>query len=279
MDWFSSNEIWIEAGVAAVSFYLFIMHMLTTAEERFVSAALFKDRNFGMGSALGFVFGLVLFATLALMPPLLQDLLNYPVMTTGLVTAPRGAGTLIAMFIVGRIAGKVDVRLIIGVGFALAAFPCWQMTGFDLQMDAGTVVWSGFVQGIGIGLIYVALSTATFATLKASLRNEGTAIFSLGRNIGSSIGISVVETLLTRNTQIMHATLAEHVTAFSPIVRAQLHGGSPTCRRWPGLNATVTGQAAIVAYNNNFQLLMYCCLAAIPLVLLLRKAGAVPPSR
>lgn len=275
-DWFSSTEIWIEAVVAAVSFYLFIVHMLTTAEERFVSAALFKDRNFGMGSALGFVFGLVLFATLALMPPLLQDLLNYPVMTTGLVTAPRGAGTLIAMFIVGRIAGKVDVRLIIGVGFALAAFACWQMTGFDLQMDAGTVVWSGFVQGIGIGLIYVALSTATFATLKASLRNEGTAIFSLGRNLGSSIGISVVETLLTRNTQIMHATLAEHVTAFSPIVRAQLHGGSPTVPALAGLNATVTGQAAIVAYNNNFQLLMYFCLASIPLVLLLRKARARP---
>ena len=109
-----------------------------------MSPALFKDRNFVTGSALGFVFGLVLFATLALMPPLLQDLLNYPVMTTGLVTAPRGAGTLIAMFIVGRIAGKVDVRLIIGLGFALAAFACWQMTGFDLQMDAGHggMVWA-----------------------------------------------------------------------------------------------------------------------------------------
>ena len=182
-------------------------------------------------------------------------------------------GTLIAMLIVGRIAGKIDVRLIIGVGFALAALSCWQMTGFDLQMDAGTVVWSGVVQGFGIGFVYVPLATAAFATLKPSLRNEGTAILQPVRNLGSSIGISVVETLLTRNTQIMHATLAEHVNRFSPILRAQLHGGSPSMQALAELNATVTEQAAMIAYNDNFRLMMILCLAAIPLVLLLRKGG------
>src|SRR5712672_68793 len=121
-DWFSSTEIWSEATVSAVAFYLFVIHMLTTTEQRFVSPALFKDRNFLTGNVFIFIVGAVLFATLALLPPLLQDLLNYPVVTTGLVTAPRGVGTLAAMFIVGRIMGKVDIRLIIGTGFALSAF-------------------------------------------------------------------------------------------------------------------------------------------------------------
>jgi DHA2 family multidrug resistance protein len=273
-DWFSSTEIWIEAAIAAVAFYLFIIHMLTTTEQRFVSPALFKDRNFLTGNVFIFIVGMVLFATLALLPPLLQDLLNYPVVTTGLVTAPRGVGTLAAMFIVGRLMGKVDIRLIIGTGFALTAVSSWQMTGFDLQMDSATVVWSGLSQGLGTGFVYVPLAAATFATLSPALRNEGTAIFSLTRNLGSSIGISVVNTLLTRNTQIMHATLGEHVTRYSPLLRAQLPGGgSPSMRTLAGLNATVTEQATMIAYNNDFKLMMVLSLAAIPLVLLLRKGG------
>ena len=277
-DWFSSTEIWIEATVALVAVYLFVIHMLTTTEKRFVSPALFKDRNFLTGNVFIFIVGAVLYATLALLPPLLQDLLNYPVVTTGLVTAPRGVGTLAAMFIVGRLMGKVDIRLIIGTGFALAAVSSWQMTGFDLQMDSPMVVWSGLSQGLGTGFVYVPLAAATFATLTPALRNEGTAIFSLTRNLGSSIGISVVNTLLTRNTQIMHATLGEHVTRYSPMLRTQLSGGSPSLRTLAGLNATLTEQAAMIAYNNNFRLMMVLSLAAIPLVLLLRKArGSAAP--
>ena len=277
-DWFSSAEIWIEAIVAAVAFYWFVIHMLTTTERRFVSPALFKDRNFLTGNVIIFVVGAVLYATLALLPPLLQDLLNYPVVTTGLVTAPRGAGTLAAMFIVGRLMGKIDVRLIIASGFALAAASSWQMTGFDVQMDSSMVVWSGILQGLGTGFVYVPLAAASFATLTPALRNEGTAIFSLTRNLGSSIGISVVNTLLTRNTQIMHATLSEHVSRYSPVLRAQLPDPAPSLRTLAGLNATVTQQAAMIAYNNDFKLMMLLSLAAIPLVFLLRKArGSAPP--
>jgi DHA2 family multidrug resistance protein len=270
-DWFSSTEIWIEATVAAVAFYLFVIHMLTATGQRFVSPALFKDRNFLTGNLFIFIVGAVLYATLALLPPLLQDLLNYPVVTTGLVTAPRGVGTLAAMFIVGRLMGKVDIRLIIGTGFALSAFASWQMTGFDMQMDSAMVVWSGISQGLGTGFVYVPLAAAAFATLTPALRNEGTAIFSLTRNLGSSIGISVVNTLLTRNTQIMHATLGEHVTRYSPLLRAQLPDGSPSLRTLAGLNATVTEQAAMIAYNNDFKLMMLLSLVAVPLVFLLRK--------
>jgi MFS transporter, DHA2 family, multidrug resistance protein len=277
-DWFSSREIWIEATVAAVAFYMFVIHMLTTTQQRFVSPALFKDRNFLTGNVFIFIVGVVLFATLALLPPLLQDLLNYPVVTTGLVTAPRGAGTLAAMFIVGRLMGKVDMRLIIATGFGMTAVSSWQMTGFDLQMDSAKVVWSGVLQGLGTGFVYVPLAAATFATLTPALRNEGTSIFSLTRNIGSSIGISVVNTLLTRNTQIMHATLGEHVSRYSPLLRSQMPDGAPSLRTMAGLNATVTEQAAMIAYNNDFKLMMLLSLAAVPLVFLLRKPrGRVEP--
>jgi DHA2 family multidrug resistance protein len=273
MDWFGSTEIWIEATVAAVAFYLFIVHMLTSTEQRFVSPALFRDRNFLTGNVLIFVMGAVIFATLALLPPLLQDLLNYPVVTTGLVTAPRGIGSLIAIVVVGRIIGKVDARLIIGGGFAVTAFSMWQMTGFDLQMNSATVVWSGFMQGVGTGFVFTPCAAVAFATLSAGLRNEGTAIFSLVRNMGSSIGISAVETLLTRNTQVMHARLAEHVTPYSSVLRAQLPQGIPNTHTLAELNASVTEQAAMIAYNNDFKLMMVLCLASVPLVLLLRKGG------
>jgi DHA2 family multidrug resistance protein len=273
-DWFSSREIWIEATIAGMALYLFIVHMLTTVKPPFVSPALFKDRNFLTGNVFIFIVGAVLFATLALLPPLLQDLLDYPVLTTGLVTAPRGLGTFCAMFIVGRLMGKIDTRVIIAAGFALTAFSSWQMAGFDLQMDSTIVIWSGLAQGLGTGFVYVPLAAVTFATLSPALRNEGTAIFSLTRNLGSSIGISIVETLLTRYTQIMHSSLAEHVTRFSPNLRGRVPNGIPTMQTLAALNATVTRQAAMIAYNNDFKLMTILSLASIPLVLLLRKGRA-----
>jgi DHA2 family multidrug resistance protein len=279
-DWFGSTEIWIEAAVAAASFYLFVVHMLTTQRTRFLDPGLFKDTNFLAGCVSMFTMGLVLFATLALLPPLLQDLLNYPVVTTGLVTAPRGFGTFLAMFIAGRISTRIDARCMIAAGFALTSFAAWQMTRFDLQMDTSTVIWSGLAQGFGVGLVYVPLATATFATLKITLRNEGAALYSLARNLGSSIGISIVETLLTRNTQIVHASLAAHVTPFSPLIRAQMPGVAAG-QGLSALNAEVTRQAAMIAYDDDFKLMMWMTLAAIPLALLLRKGaprngGAAP---
>jgi DHA2 family multidrug resistance protein len=273
-DWFNSPEICIEAAVSVAAFYLFIVHMVTTRKTRFVEPSLFKDRNFVAGCAFIFNVGLLLFATLALLPPLLQDLMNYPVVTTGLVTAPRGAGTLIAMIVISRFSKFVDVRVMIGLGFTLSAFSAWQMSRFDLQMDINTVLWSGLAQGCGTGMVFVPLAGVAFATLKPTLRNEGAAMFSLSRNLGSSIGISVVETLLTRNTQTAHASLAEHVTPFSPLLHAQFPGGVPTLQRLSALNAQVTEQAAMIAYNDNFKLMFWLSLAAIPLVLLLRKGGA-----
>ncbi len=271
-DWFSSTEIWIEAATAGVALYLFVVHTLTS-DRPFVNPALFKDRNFVTGNVFIFIVGLVLFATLALMPPLLQDLLKYPVITTGLVTAPRGIGTLLAMMIVGRLVGRMDVRLIIVFGFLLTAWSLWQMTGFSLLMDSSLIIWSGVIQGIGTGFAYVPLAAVAFATLAPQLRNEGTAVFNLMRNIGSSIGISVVQIMLTRNTQIVHSTLAEHITPYSQLLPSQVGPDAlSSAHGLATLNRLVTEQAAMIAYNDDFQMMLILTLCVIPLVLVLRDA-------
>ncbi|HXZ47835.1 MAG TPA: DHA2 family efflux MFS transporter permease subunit [Usitatibacter sp.] len=279
-DWFSSPEIQAEAIVAGLALYLFVVHMLTTKERPFVSPALFADRNFVTGNAFIFIVGVVLFATLALLPTMLQELLGYPVVLTGLVTAPRGVGAVIAMVIVGRIVGRVDARLIIGTGFAVTALSSWQMTGFYLQMDTTPVVLSGLVQGIGTGFVYVPLAAATFATLAPQYRNEGTAFFSLVRNLGSSIGISAVEMLLARNTQVAHSRLADHVTPYGNFLRLIDPAALSTPAGLASVNAEVTRQAAMIAYLDDFKLMMVLALCAIPLVALLRTpkaAGAARP--
>ena len=278
-DWFSSTEICIEAALAAVAFYLFLVHTLT-ARNSFVNPGLFRDRNFDVGCVAIFTFGVVLFATLALLPPLLQDLLGYPVVTTGWVTAPRGVGTLIASLMVGRLISWIGARLLIGVGIAVTAASTWQMCGFSPLMDNRLIIWSGFIQGVGIGLAYVPLTIMCFATLASQFRSGGTSMFNLLRNIGSSIGISVVQALLTRNTQIMHSTLGEHITLYGGHLRPVAPYSLSTPHGLAALNAGLTRQAQMIAYNNDFKLLLVMSLAILPLILLLKPprpgAGSAP---
>ncbi|MET0291934.1 MAG: MDR family MFS transporter [Steroidobacteraceae bacterium] len=272
LDWFASTEIVVEAGIALLAGYLFVVHLMTTKKPAFISLALFKDRNFVTGNFFIFIVGLVLFATLALLPPLLQSLLGYPVVYTGLVTAPRGLGTLAAMVILGRLMGRVDTRTLIAAGFAMTAVSLWMMSGFYLQMTSDRIVWSGVLQGLGTGFVFVPLSTITFATLAPQFRNEGTAVFSLMRNIGSSVGISAVVALLTRNTQILHARLGEHVTPFGDGLGATA-GPLADPASLAAVNAEVTRQASMMAYNNDFHLMLLLTVCAVPLVLLLRPAA------
>ena len=275
-DWFNSTEICIEASVAALALYLFCVHMLTTTKTPFLEPGLFKDRNCMAGCVFIFIVGLIVYATLALLPPMLQGLMGYPVITTGIVTAPRGVGSLVSMVLIGPIAHRVDMRWVICVGFAIAAFSAWQMTHFDLQMGADAVMWSGLAQGLGSGLVTVPLAGAAFATLSPHLRNEGAAFYSLFRNLGSSVGISVVEALLTRNTQIVHASLVGHLNPYNTVVREHLPQTIMSLRQLTALDAEVTRQAAMVAYDDNFKLMMWLAILAIPAVLLLRPATASP---
>lgn len=275
-DWFGSVETWVEAILLAMAAAYFIGHTLTRpAGQSFLDYRLLKNANYVTGLAFIFIVGMVLFATRALMPSMLQSLMGYPAALAGLVTAPSGLGTMISMLIVGKITGKVDFRILLATGFAITGFSLWQMTGYTLVLSQSDIIWPGIIQGLGLGLVFVPLSAATFATLTPAMRAEGTAIFSLVRNIGSSIGIALVQTLLTRNTQIAHASLGAHVTYANPA----LHDGGynlATSAGLAALNGEVTRQASMIAYVDDYWLMMLLTFAVIPLLLLVRKPKGAP---
>src|SRR5271154_3728948 len=276
LDWFGSGEIIIEAVVAATAFYLFLVHTFTTAEP-FVSPALFRDRNFTAGTIFVAIVGLTYYASLALQPPYLQNLMNYPVVTAGLVLGPRGVGTMAAMLVVGRLTGRVDTRFLLGVGLTLTSWSFYAMTGWTPDISQSTIVWVGVIQGIGLGFLFVPLNAVTLATLPHEQRTAGAGFYNLSRNIGSSVGISVVNALLTRNTQINHAEIAEHVTAVnrafeSPAVTQFWNPLTAAGRA--ALDAMITQQAQIIAYIDDYKLLMIATLTVIPLLLVFKKTSA-----
>jgi DHA2 family multidrug resistance protein len=272
LDWFDSWEIRLEAAAALVAFAFFAVHTWTVQGVSFLDRELLKDRNFVTGLLFAFIVGMILFATMALLPTFLQGLMGYPVVYTGLVTAPRGVGTMIAMIAVGRLVQRVDVRAIMAMGFSLTAFSLWQMTRFTPDMDSTLIVSSGFIQGLGIGFTFVPLSAATFATLAPHLRHQGTPIFSLLRNIGSSVGISIVQALLIRGAGSAHANLAALVGPGNAALATLPADMSPSTPQGLALlNAELTRQATLIAYLDDFWIMMAITALSIPLLLLIRK--------
>ncbi len=276
LDWFGSGEICIEAIVAASAFYLFLVHTFT-AKEPFVRPSLFRDRNFTAGMLFVAIVGLTYYASLALQPPFLQDLMNYPVVTAGFVMGPRGIGTMGAMLVVGRLIGPVDIRLLLSFGLGLTAWSFYAMTGWTQDISQMTIISVGVIQGIGLGFLFVPLSVVTLSTLSPELRAEGAGLYSLSRNIGSSVGISVVNALLTRNTQANHADIVQHVTAVNRIFDNPI-----IARFWnpltaggrAALDAMITQQAQIIAYIDDYKLLMLATIAVLPLLVVFRRASS-----
>ncbi len=275
LDWFSSLEIIIEAVIAASAFYIFLVHTFT-AEKSFVNPRLFLDRNFSVGMLFIFIIGITYLASMALMTPYLQTLMGYPVVTAGLVMGPRGLGTMVCMFVVGRMMGRFDTRLLLMIGLLLTAWAMYDMTGWTPDVSEWTIAVVGFIQGAGLGFLFVPLTTVTFATLAPEYRADATGLYNLSRNVGSSVGISVVSYLLTRNGQINHETIASHVTATNRAFdnAVVLHAMSPwTASGRAALDQLIQFQAAIISYIDDFKLMMILSIAAIPLVLLLRRAA------
>ncbi|HWX50778.1 MAG TPA: DHA2 family efflux MFS transporter permease subunit [Roseomonas sp.] len=272
LGWFGSGEILIEAVVAASAFYIFLVHTFT-AERSFVNPRLFLDRNFSLGMIFIFVVGITYLASLALMTPYLQTLMGYPVVTAGIVMGPRGMGTMLCMFIVGRLIGKVDTRLLLATGLLLTAWAMYDMTAWTPDVSQWRIIVTGFVQGAGLGFLFVPLTTVTFSTLPAHQRGEGTGLYNLSRNIGSAVGISAVTALISENTQINHAELVSHITPFNRLLQQpDMQAYSPlTLPGRAALDELVTNQATIIAYIDDFKLLMLLSLAAIPLLVLLRR--------
>ncbi len=225
-----------------------------------------------------FMVGLILLAGLALLPPMLQGVMGYPVVTTGMVLAPRGVGTMISMIVVGRLVGKVDARLLILSGLALTAISLWQMTQFSILMDARPIVVSGVVQGLGLGLVFVPLTTIAFATLDAKYRADAAALFSLIRNIGSSVGISIVTMQLAHNIVINRAELVSKLTPYNPNMDVIAGSGLDQTTALAVLNAQVQAQAAFISYLDDFKLMMWVTLAVIPLLAFMRTPRNAAPA-
>lgn len=271
--WFESREIWIEASLAALALGLFVFHT-ATAERPFLPRAMLRDVNFITATAFGFFIGILLFSTLALLPPMMETLMGYPVVTTGLVTAPRGVGSLLSMFLVGQLIRRVDPRLIILTGLIISAGALYGMTRFSLQMDSALFIWTGLFQGVGIGLIFVPLTTLAFATLNPTLRADGAGVFTLVRNLGSSAGISIMQALHTSNTQIIHSGMVEHLRPDNPLARAPWLAAPFSLTNPAGvalLDGEVDRQASMIAYIDDFRLMLFVALALAPVLLLMRR--------
>src|ERR1700760_4618134 len=212
--WLESNEIIVEFIIAAVGFYYFFAHSLATARP-FIQFALFKDKNFVGGCVFMTVMGLVLFSTMALSSPYLQNVIGYPIITAGVLLATRGCGTFVAMMLVGRLMRYIEARTLIITGLGITGLSLFYMTGWTDQTGAPEIIAWSIAQGFGLGLVFVPLSTVAFLTLPNHLRTDGTSMLTLLRNVASSIGISIVIAQLTEGSQRIYATLSEHINPFN----------------------------------------------------------------
>lgn len=273
-EWFSSSEIWIYLTLCVVGFWMFFVHIFTS-ERPIIHPSILTDRNYLLGSGMILLIGVLMFAGMALLPTLMQGLLGYPVLTAGLTQASRGVGTFVSMFLVGRLSGKFDNRLIILVGISLTGWSYWQMSQFSLDMDQTPIIVSGLFQGLGLGLIFVPLMGIAFTTIKPALRTEAASFYTLIRNIGSSLGISIVGVLQIYNSKVAAATMAEHATPDNLNLAADMPGIDLTTAAGQAMmSGMIHRQSALIAYIDSFHMLFLMSVAIIPLLFLLRTKRA-----
>ena len=279
-DWFSSPEIIIEAIIAGTALYLFLVHMFT-AEKPFIPLAIFKDRNFAGGLVLMFVMGLVLLASSALMSPYLQNLSGYSVTQTGFLMVPRGLGVMFAMLFAGRLTMKMDPRLLMTAGAVALLWSLWDMTGWTPSVSATQISVVTFIQGIGMGLVFVPMNLVAFATLGPQFRTDGAGLTNLMRNIGSAVGVSLTTTVLASSVQTIHSQLVHYA---SPFNRA-LGVGSESMFMNPvipfglaNLNGLIEFRSMVQAYANDFLFMFYTSLPVFFVIWMMKRpvfAGAV----
>lgn len=276
LGWLESNEIIAEAIIAVVGFYYFFAHSLTS-NRPFIQFAIFKDKNFVGGCVFMAVMGLVLYSTMALSSPFLQNVIGYPILTAGLLLATRGSGTFVAMMLVGRVMKYIEARTLIMAGMALISLGLFFTARWTDQTGVTEIVIVSIAQGFGLGLVFVPLSTVAFLTLPNHLRTDGTSMLTLMRNVFSSVGISLVIAQLTSGTRMAHAVLVEHINPFNdalrmPGVREMLDLTTDAGRA--AADAIVTLQATIIAFGLDYQMVMVVTLIAVPLALMIGSSKA-----
>ncbi|MBN2971633.1 DHA2 family efflux MFS transporter permease subunit [Roseomonas aeriglobus] len=273
-DWFSSGEVVVEALVAFIALWMFVVHLATGKRPMF-DRDLFKNRNLVTGLAFMLVVGVVMMATMALLPPMLQRIYGYPVVDTGLLLMPRGFGIVFSMFVAAQLTQRgFDPRILVGFGFAVAAGSLYEMTTWTIVMGSQPFVVSGLIQGLGLGLVFMPLNQMAFATLPPQYRTEASSLMNLMRNIGASVGISAVTALLARNVQTSHADLAANITsdALSSYDLSSLQRfGMAADAALSMIDAEVNRQAAMIAYLDDFWAMAIVTALSVPLVVFLQK--------
>jgi DHA2 family multidrug resistance protein len=276
LDWLNSPEIVLELIISVVGFYYFFAHSFTT-DRPFIQFAIFKDKNFATACIFMVVIGVVLFSTMALASPLFQNAFGYPILTAGLLLATRGSGTFVAMMLVSRLMKYFEAKILIATGLSLIAVTLFDMTGWTADTQVKTIVINSIIQGFGLGLVFVPLTTAAFMTLPNQLRTDGTSMLTLIRNVASSIGISIVIAQLTSGTTRVHAVLAEHITPFNnalqmPNVASTINLQTDIGRAM--MDGILYAQAQIISFSQDFELVVLVTLCAIPLVFIMGSTKA-----
>jgi MFS transporter, DHA2 family, multidrug resistance protein len=283
-DWFAATWICWFAVISAVSMICFIWWELRQ-EQPLVNLRVLKNRNFGIGTALITLVGVVLYSTITLQPLFLQNLMGYSAMDSGLALSPRGIGAILAIFFVGRVIGKLDSRVLITVGFAVLAAVSYELGTLNLDISLRNIVIPNVIMGLAMGLIFVPLTTLTMGGLPNEQMGNAAGIFNLMRNLGGSFGISIVTTMLSRGAQTHQNFIAEQINPYNPRFQeyaAKLNplfssGGPPDFldkRTYLSIYNLVVQQASLLAYMDNFRLLAFVCLLCIPAVLLLKRLRA-----
>jgi DHA2 family multidrug resistance protein len=265
-SWFQSGEILVEAALMVFGLYMFVVHS-ATAKNPFIDMRLLGNRTFVAGTAIMGLIFMVYLGALVLVPQMLQFQLNYPVFTAGLATSPRGLGMMAAIIVAGRLHRFVSPKILISFGMLCNATSLYLMSRWSMDVSMNNIVWTGTLQGVGMGFITVPAATLTFSTLSDELRNDGTAFFSLMRNLGGAVGVAIVSSRIVELTQIQHGYLTEFMTPFRHLGSRMLAEGMPL----RSLNAGLTQQAGMIAYINAFLMLSIMSIAMLPIVFLLRS--------
>jgi DHA2 family multidrug resistance protein len=278
-DWFNSTSICVVTYLTITGFLGFIFHNMQPRTHHVFDLAIFKDRNFAIASTLLCVFGLGLYGTMVILPLMMEGLFNYPVLTAGLVMAPRGISGMISMILVGKLIKYIDPRHIILFGLLLGILGTWLCTFYSLDIDISWFIWPMVLQGFGLGMIFVPLATIAFSTLQPALRTEAAGLYSLLRTIGGSIGISITITIYARRSQLFWNELGGGITQYNPAVfdylnKLHLHPDQPMAIAL--LTSELGKQASMIAFVNAFTFILCCFCLMIPLALFLKKGKKTP---
>jgi DHA2 family multidrug resistance protein len=278
-DWFGSPEIWIEAVVAGVGFWVFVVQTIT-AEHPFFHRALARDRNFATTTIFSFCTGALLYASSALLPSMMQNQMGYSVLQSGFASMPRGLGSLVAFLSVPALMKRFGARPVLLAGLLISMVALWQMSRFDLMMTASPIMVSGLIQGLGTGLLFAPLTSLAYVTLSPAHRTEGTVLSTMARSLGSSVGISVMQAVVISQSAVAHSALSADIQPSSPVFRsvnpAVMNPADPLGMAL--LNSEVSRQAAMLAYDWVFGAMILMVMGMIPLLLVIQPPAAPAPT-